>query len=602
VPVNAAVFPEPEEFRAEDAEELLAAALAASRSPAEALRRLRASHGELAAEWDRLEALYVAEPKLLDEGIAPYAPYDTVGRRIGDFRLVVRLGIGAQGSVWRATQVSVGRDVALKLLHPHLVDSVAINRLRQEALAAGRLEHPNLVAVYAAGQDEGVHWIAQELVDGSGTLEDHIEHARRVGHVGVHVDQESARIVCAVLRALSAAHAAGVVHRDVKPANILLSRTGAPKLTDFGLARLDAGLMHSRSGEVVGTYLYMSPEQLRGDRQAVGPRTDVYSAGVVLFELLTHRRPLDGRTFSEVAEKIRCEIAPNAQTLRARVPRDLAVICSKALDKDPERRYATADAFADDLERFLRSESILAHPPTRRRRAALWIRRHPARTTGYAALAALVLVVAMATRLIDKRATELDAAEQRLRAFAARLTELGSMVTGEVRWARYPGNGLWYGWTPRSESWRVARELALRMGGDLATLDDAAHRDWILKTLIPGVRIREGVPDDKRLAAWIGMNDMEVEGNWVWCGRNSSYREWNPGEPNDRDGEDAALFNWNNNGGWNDGDSGSPHFALVELASEDMNGDGLPDVWASLLDLNVAIRQDGIPPKAVADE
>jgi formylglycine-generating enzyme required for sulfatase activity len=351
----------------------------------------------------------------------PAAPAFEPGRRVGSFVLRRFLAAGGMGQVWEAEDLELKRPVALKLLLPGRLDQRALERFAREARAGGRLRHPNLVATYAYGEDEGVTWIAQELVRDAWTLAEVLLEQRRRERLPRDYYPRVAQLVAALADGLHAAHEAGVVHRDVKPANVLIGPDGAPRLTDFGLARMldQSGL--TRTGDLSGTWAYMSPEQVRARRDP-DRRTDVFSLGVVLYELLTLRRPFEGDSAQQTAERILAFDPPEPTRLRSSCPRDLSTICLKALEKAPERRYPTAAELAADLRRHLAHESIRARPPGRVDRLRRWSRRHPAPSVGAAVgLVALVVVSALlAGTLSDARALEELALERVALARSAR--------------------------------------------------------------------------------------------------------------------------------------------------------------------------------------
>jgi serine/threonine protein kinase len=300
------------------------------------------------------------------------------GQRIGDYELIHELGSGGMGSVWEAVQVSLGRKVALKLLAPHIsISATTLQRFQREAEAGARLTHSNIVSVYQVGQAEGAHFIAQELVEGGATLSDEIAQQRSSGIIPANNYAIIASRFVQIAQALQVAHDQGVVHRDIKPANILLSKDGEPKVADFGLAQVEDALELSRLGEFAGTPFYMSPEQAMTKRIGIDRRTDVFSLGVTLWETLTAHRPFEGDTSIQVLRKIILDEPADPRTIRRDCPRDLAVICLKAMEKRPEDRFQSMRDFADDLNRYRNHEPIHAKPPTVFHRLRKWVRRHP---------------------------------------------------------------------------------------------------------------------------------------------------------------------------------------------------------------------------------
>ncbi len=312
---------------------------------------------------------------------------------LGDFQIVRELGRGGMGVVYEATQLSLGRRVALKVLpFAAALDAKQLQRFRTESHAAAQLHHANIVPVYAVGCERGTHYYAMQLIDGQpldATLRDAdptastqapgsptrpATSAERKATHGV-----AARVACQVAEALDYAHEAGVVHRDIKPGNLLLDGAGRVWVTDFGLAQLTAeagGL--TRTGDVFGTLRYMSPEQASGRRGEVDHRTDIYSLGATLYELLT-RRPIFPSTDRQVLlHQILHEEPVPLRTLDRHVPEELETIVLKATAKLPAERYATAGDFAADLRRYLDDRPILARRPTAVELARKWMRRHPA--------------------------------------------------------------------------------------------------------------------------------------------------------------------------------------------------------------------------------
>ncbi len=335
------------------------------------------------------------------------------GRRLGDFTLLRRLGKGSQGEVYEARQESLGRLVALKLLSNRLAfNEDGLQRFRREAEAGGRLNHVGLVTVHAVGTTDGVHWIAQELVPGGRTLADLFDEARRLPELPRDWPTRMAELFARVAEALHAAHEAGVVHRDVKPFNILLSEDGQPKVADFGLALVQDELSLSHTGDLAGTPFYMSPEQVRGERSALDRRTDVFSLGATLYEALTLSRPFAGDRERLLAAIVQDD-PPDPRRLNPHVPRDLSVICLHAIEKLPARRYATAGALAADLRRHLDGDAILARPPRLPTRAAKWARRHPG--TSAASLVGLLALGVVTWLWIDTRADKRLAEQARER-------------------------------------------------------------------------------------------------------------------------------------------------------------------------------------------
>lgn len=318
--------------------------------------------------------------------------------RLGDFRIIKEIGRGGMGVVYEARQVSLKRKVALKILPDHLSFSrEAVLKFRREAEAGGRQQHPGIVAVYAVGEHEGCHYIAQELIEGGDTLADRLEELRAVGEPPIGYFRETALLVSDVANALQHAHDSGVIHRDIKPSNILITRKGTPKITDFGLAKVEDALALSRTGDLAGTPYYMSPEQASGSGSGIDLRTDIFSLGATLYESLTLKRPFEGKSSQEVLKKVVYSDPVDPRKLNPRIPHDLTVICLKAMDKESGRRYPTMGEMADDLRRYLQGEVILARSSGAMTRAVKRVKRYPAfsAAVGVAALALLLLILSI---------------------------------------------------------------------------------------------------------------------------------------------------------------------------------------------------------------
>jgi tetratricopeptide (TPR) repeat protein/tRNA A-37 threonylcarbamoyl transferase component Bud32 len=276
--------------------------------------------------------------------------------RIPRYEVLERLGEGATAVVYRARDRELGRLVALKVLRPKMaLSEESRQRFRREAKAAAGLSHPHVVSIHDAGEESGQFYLVMELVDGRPMSDlpqgDPADLNARVG------------LLHRTALGVAAAHDQGIVHRDLKPSNILVTAAGEPKVSDFGLARLvDSKVELTRTGSSLGTPLYMSPEQVEGRSKDISPRTDVYSLGAILYEILTGRPPHVGETLMEIYGRIVRQDPLPPKKLNARVSDDLQTVALKALDKDPQRRYASARAFADDLRRYLSGEPVEARP------------------------------------------------------------------------------------------------------------------------------------------------------------------------------------------------------------------------------------------------
>lgn len=381
---------------------------------------------------------------------------------IGDFRIVREIGRGGMGVVYEAEQLSLSRNVALKILpFAAVLDHRQLQRFRNESLAAANLDHPNIVDVYGVGCERGVHYYAMRLIEGR-TLEDVIRHLRQQENgdlnefhlapplsdllamaasmaaptqekpartdqapdtVPVAEDDTDAirnaqastsdrsalrsnelyraiaRLGADVAGALDYAHQQGVVHRDIKPSNLMLDGRGTVWVTDFGLARIESDHSMTMTGDVLGTLRYMSPEQALAKRVVIDHRADIYSLGASLYELLTLRPPFEGSDRHDILRKISFEEPPRPRKLKPKIPADLETIVLKAIKKNPDERYATAAHLADDLRRFLDDQTIKARPSGLMERMVKWSRRHTVSVRVAIALLLLVAILASTTSI-----------------------------------------------------------------------------------------------------------------------------------------------------------------------------------------------------------
>jgi serine/threonine protein kinase len=388
--------------------------------------------------------------------------------QLGDFRLLREIGRGGMGTVYEALQISLDRRVALKVLpFAAALDARQLQRFKKEAQAAAHLHHTNIVPVYAVGAERGVHFYAMQLIEGQ-NLAALIQELRGqaapspsrgspsssgAGPAGPQRDPIAAGAVSAVTRpvlwdqlttqrsggqpeffrtvvrlvmqaaeALDYAHGMSVVHRDIKPANLLVDERGNLWITDFGLAQFHADVGLTGTGDLLGTLRYMSPEQAAGRRTMIDQRTDIYSLGATLYELLA-RRPLhDGTDRATLLHQILHDEPRPPRSVDRSIPVELETIILKAVAKEPEERYATAGELAADLRRFLEDRPVLARRPSFREQAWKWARRHRSLVTSLVgALLVSVAVLAAATVLVAgayerERRKAFEAAEQRARA------------------------------------------------------------------------------------------------------------------------------------------------------------------------------------------
>src|SRR5712672_315462 len=312
---------------------------------------------------------------------------------LGDYELLEEVGRGGQGVVYRARQKSLNRIVALKVIAlGHWASKAHLKRFRREAEAAASLDHSGIVPIYEVGERDGSCYFSMKLVEG-GQLD---EVAKRESMP----IRRAVELIAKVARTVHYAHDHSILHRDIKPGNILLDQKGEPDLTDFGLARLvETESTVTRTLEVLGTPSYMAPEQAVGETTKLTSATDVYGLGAVLYQLLTGQPPFAGGTTYETI-RLLLETEPRPPRLwNSKVDRDLSTICLKCLEKDPKRRYPSAPVLAEDLERWLKHEPILARRTGFITRGRKWVRRNP---TGALLAASLVALAAAAGWIVWK--------------------------------------------------------------------------------------------------------------------------------------------------------------------------------------------------------
>lgn len=300
----------------------------------------------------------------------------------GKYELLGEIGRGGMGVVFKARQKDLDRTVALKMIQAsHLASREQVRRFLAEARAAARLQHPHIVRIFEAGQLHDQHYFAMEYVAGASLAE-------RLKEGPLPAD-DAARCVSAVAQAVDHLHRQGIVHRDLKPSNILLDGNGRPYVTDFGLAKMfgpDSATTHS--GAIMGTPSYMSPEQAAGKTSQVGPLSDVYSLGGILYELLTGRPAFREDTPLDTLVQVLEAEPPPPRRLNPAIPRALESICLRCLERSPEQRYPSAAALAEDLDRYLAGEEVEGLPSGVSRRLLRWARREPALASHLAGLAA----------------------------------------------------------------------------------------------------------------------------------------------------------------------------------------------------------------------
>jgi serine/threonine protein kinase len=403
-----------------------------------------------------LDLVHTATPKLREPALAQANVEPPTA--LGDFRIVRELGRGGMGVVYEAVQLSLGRRVALKVLpFASALDARQLQRFKTEAQAAAHLHHQNIVPVYAVGVERGVHFYAMQLIDGQNLAavvdglrrQHHPASATRhepasapTGDLTVIAPEETranlsiqfstlrterpggffrtiAKLVAQAAEALEYAHENGIVHRDIKPANLLIDARGNLWITDFGLAQVQADASLTQTGDLLGTLRYMSPEQAGGPRGLIDHRTDVYSLGATLYELLTLRPIFDGADRRTLLHQIMHEEPKPPRAIDRSIPLDLETIVLKAIGKLPSDRYATARDLADDLNRFLRDEPIRARRATVVQRMRKWLRRHPSVPAAAVVLLLAITAVSIGSALLVNRAY--DAERQRAREAQDRL-------------------------------------------------------------------------------------------------------------------------------------------------------------------------------------
>jgi serine/threonine protein kinase/Flp pilus assembly protein TadD len=423
---------------------------------------------------DSLDFIRHVAPQLNDNAEADSGNSSAVRplAALGDFRIVREIGRGGMGVVYEAEQLSLGRPVALKVLpFAAMLDKQQLARFKNEARAAATLDHPNIVAIYSVGVERGVHYYAMQLIDGQslaqmiGVMRQKQESGVRGQESGVRGQESGAddqkspahpltpspahsstpspahtpaaetvpraalstipaydtRDYCRTIaelgiqaaEALDHAHQNGIIHRDVKPANMLIDETGKLWVTDFGLARLEADAGMTMTGDIVGTLRYMSPEQALAKRVVIDHRTDIYSLGITLYELLTLRPVFEGDDRQQLLHQIAFDEPPPPRKLNRQIPPELETIVLKAIRKNPAERYLNARDLADDLRNYIANRPINAKPPTARERLVKWSQRHPAGVRA-SMLALSVIAIAVAASggwIVRDRATRQAALE-----------------------------------------------------------------------------------------------------------------------------------------------------------------------------------------------
>ena len=412
-------------------------------------------------------------------------------RQIGDFQLIRELGRGGMGIVYEAEQLTVERRVAVKLLpFAALADPTRLQRFKNEVRAAGALHHPHIVPVFAVGVERGMHYFAMQLINGPScetllnslrttepkqrTSSDSVKQVYEPGQFfsdekdtvpdiqaiisteRTRSPEEYQRTVAnwgvQAAEALAFAHENGVLHRDIKPGNLLLDERGQIWVADFGLARIEQDPSVTTSGDILGTLRYMAPEQATPNRVLVDHRADIYSLGATLYELLTLRPIYDEHNRAALLRQIATATPLSLSKLDDSVPFDLAIIISKAIAKDREDRFSSAQAFADELKRFVNGEAIKTHPPTLAKRLRTWSRRHPRWATS--AVAACILSMLVAVAFLQKQQSLADSIKVHCDSCQAFL-DSGNREAAEQQVSSMTGRVGEAWWVPRSLTERV---------------------------------------------------------------------------------------------------------------------------------------------------
>ena len=318
-------------------------------------------------------------------------------RYFGDYELHEEIARGGMGVVYRARQVRLNRQVALKMIRAGKFSSgTEIQRLRLEAEAAAQLDHPAIVPVFEVGEHEGLHYFTMAFVDGA-PLSEKLNQGPLPARV-------AAQLIKTVARAVAFAHEKGVIHRDLKPGNILIDQAGLPRVSDFGLAKqVMSDNQLTTTGQILGTPSYMPPEQAEGNLDQVGRASDIYSLGAVLYATLTGRPPFQAATPIETLRQVVDQQPVAPRRLNPSIPRDLETICLKCLEKKPASRYATAAAMAQDLKCYLDGRPISARPVSALERCWRWAWRRPDLSLALLALGVLISAVSVAALIQEQR-------------------------------------------------------------------------------------------------------------------------------------------------------------------------------------------------------
>jgi WD40 repeat protein len=477
----------------------------------EAFFRDQASLDRLAHSLKPALPIAAADSEVATMPPDPTAPATDLPEKVryfGDYELLEEIARGGMGVVYKARQVSLNRLVALKMiLAGQLASEADVQRFRTEAEAAANLDYPHIVPIYEVGEHQGQHYFSMKLVEG-GSL------SPRVAQL-VHDPKAAVQLLATVARAVHHAHQRGILHRDLKPGNILLDAHGQPHVTDFGLAKRVAGDRgQTQTGAIVGTPSYMAPEQAAA-RKDLTTAVDVYSLGAILYELLTGQPPFRAPTPLDTILQVLEQEPTRPRTVNPHLDRDLETICLKCLDKEPPRRYDSAAALADDLERWLRHEPIQARPSTAWEWAVKWARRKPAAAAllAVSSLAAVAVVVVLGVSYLvvkdaldesnrannalteEKTRTE-EALQRETRALdqERRTGYIGRVTSAQLAWSGHN--------VDQAERFLEDCPADLR-GWEWRYLQRLCHAEFLS---LPGNDKVVFSPDGKRLAAPLGRN------------------------------------------------------------------------------------------------
>lgn len=413
----------------------------------------------------------------------------------GRYSLIGELGRGGMGVVYKARQKDLDRVVALKMiLSSHLASEDQVARFHAEARAAARLRDPHIVGIHEVGEFRGQHYFTMEYVEGSSL--------GQILKQGSMPPEEAARLVLTVARAVHYLHKQGLVHRDLKPSNILIDAQGRPYVTDFGLAKvLEGDALLSNSGAILGTPNYMSPEQAAGQAGQVGPRSDIYSLGAILYEAITGRPPHDGDSPLEtLVHVVEGECLP-PRRINPKLPRPLEQICLKCLEKNPDDRYLTASDLADDLDHFLRGEQVEASRNDLWHHLRRWARREPSLVARLGSMLLCVLIIQANAYLIGGIDTNSRRATAVLTAWAAASVFYQSILR-KARWA----DAGRYGWA--ASDVLIFTLLVIVIGGFHTSL----VAGYFVLLLASGLWFRERLVWLTTLLSMIGYASLAIAG------------------------------------------------------------------------------------------